>query len=202
MCSAAGLQTSLWRGCPIRTSADHSLLATPRGLSQPSTSFVGCWCQGIHRAPLLARNPDRSIATTSEPAGSCSIFGIHHELWTPSIAIDSSSLLCSCPGASSQAHRLSSGAPTLGSVQPTTTGQPRHPNPGRQKCGPPRTLRVEPQRSIHSDGHAYELLLATSSCCLLCLYLLQLPRLIDYSRSRLGSRCPRGAVAARVIDSL
>ena len=25
----------------------------PRGLSQPSTSFFGSWCQGIHRAPLL-----------------------------------------------------------------------------------------------------------------------------------------------------
>ena len=201
MHSAVGLQVSPWRGCPIRTSADHSLLATPRGFSQPSTSFIGSRCQGIHRAPLLARNPDRSIETTSESAGSCSIFSIRQQRM-PSIAFDSSSLLCSCPGTSFQAHRLSSGAPTLGSVQPTTTGQPRHPNPGRQKCGPPRTLRVEPQRSIHSDGHAYELLLATSSCCLLCLYLLQLPRLIDYSRSRLGSRCARGAVAARVISSL
>jgi hypothetical protein len=28
-------------------------LAAPRGLSQPPTSFVGSWCQGIHRAPLL-----------------------------------------------------------------------------------------------------------------------------------------------------
>ena len=29
-------------------------LAAPRGLSQPPTSFIGSWCQGIHRAPLLA----------------------------------------------------------------------------------------------------------------------------------------------------
>jgi hypothetical protein len=28
-------------------------LAAPRGLSQPPTSFIGSWCQGIHRAPLL-----------------------------------------------------------------------------------------------------------------------------------------------------
>jgi hypothetical protein len=27
--------------------------AAPRGLSQPPTSFIGSWCQGIHRAPLL-----------------------------------------------------------------------------------------------------------------------------------------------------
>src|SRR5438105_2702276 len=30
-----------------------ALLAAPRGLSQPPTSFIGSWCQGIHRAPLL-----------------------------------------------------------------------------------------------------------------------------------------------------
>ena len=28
-------------------------LAAPRGLSQPPTSFIGSWCPGIHRAPLL-----------------------------------------------------------------------------------------------------------------------------------------------------
>ena len=27
--------------------------AAPRGLSQSPTSFIGSWCQGIHRAPLL-----------------------------------------------------------------------------------------------------------------------------------------------------
>ncbi len=27
-------------------------LPTPRGLSQPPTSFIGSWCQGIHRVPL------------------------------------------------------------------------------------------------------------------------------------------------------
>lgn len=27
-------------------------LAAPRGLSRPLTSFIGSWCQGIHRAPL------------------------------------------------------------------------------------------------------------------------------------------------------
>ena len=28
-------------------------LTAPRGLSQPPTSFIGSWCQGIHRVPLL-----------------------------------------------------------------------------------------------------------------------------------------------------
>jgi hypothetical protein len=120
-------------------------LAAPRGLSQLATSFIGSWCQGIHRAPLFARTRsmiDR-LDRVSESAGSCSIFPASAR--TPytggsgcrSIAIDSSSLLCSCPGTALQAHRLSSGAPTLRSVQPTTTGQPSRPIPERQKCGPP-----------------------------------------------------------------
>ena len=40
-------------GCPIRTSADQSLLAAPHGLSQPITSFIASWRQGIHRTPFL-----------------------------------------------------------------------------------------------------------------------------------------------------
>jgi hypothetical protein len=28
--------------------------ATPRGLSQPSTSFIAFWCQGIHRVPFVS----------------------------------------------------------------------------------------------------------------------------------------------------
>ncbi len=41
-------------GFPIRTSTDHCLLATPRGFSQPTTSFFGPLCQGIPRAPFVA----------------------------------------------------------------------------------------------------------------------------------------------------
>src|ERR1051325_10086184 len=66
MDSAVGLQASPWRGCPIRTSPDHSLLAAPRGFSQPSTSFIGSWCQGIHRAPLLARRLDLSTSPSRQ----------------------------------------------------------------------------------------------------------------------------------------
>jgi hypothetical protein len=40
-------------GCPIRKSADQSLFAAPHGLSQRTTSFIACACQGIHRTPLL-----------------------------------------------------------------------------------------------------------------------------------------------------
>src|SRR5699024_9406844 len=31
-------------------------LTAPRGLSQPPTSFIGSWCQGIHRVPLNTYN--------------------------------------------------------------------------------------------------------------------------------------------------
>ena len=42
-------------GFPIRTSPDQRLLTAPRGFSQPATSFIGSWRQGIHRAPLVAQ---------------------------------------------------------------------------------------------------------------------------------------------------
>jgi hypothetical protein len=41
-------------GFPIRTSPDQSLLATPRSFSQPATSFIGSWRQGIHLVPFVA----------------------------------------------------------------------------------------------------------------------------------------------------
>ena len=39
-------------GFPIRKSTDQSLFATPRGLSQRTTSFIASQHQGIHRTPL------------------------------------------------------------------------------------------------------------------------------------------------------
>jgi len=41
-------------GFPIRTSPDQRLLATPRSFSQPATSFIGSWRQGIHPVPFVA----------------------------------------------------------------------------------------------------------------------------------------------------
>ena len=41
------------RVSPFRHPRISALLAAPRGFSQPHTSFIGSWCQGIHRAPLL-----------------------------------------------------------------------------------------------------------------------------------------------------
>src|SRR5262249_41090657 len=39
-------------GFPIRKSADQSLFATPRGLSQRTTSFIASQRQGIHQMPF------------------------------------------------------------------------------------------------------------------------------------------------------
>jgi hypothetical protein len=39
-------------GFPIRKSADQSLFATPRGLSQRTTSFIASQRQGIHQMLL------------------------------------------------------------------------------------------------------------------------------------------------------
>ena len=41
-------------GFPIRISADRSLFAAPRSLSQLVTSFVGSWCQGIRPVLFIA----------------------------------------------------------------------------------------------------------------------------------------------------
>ena len=47
-------------------------LAAPRGLSQPPTSFIGSWCQGIHRAPLLTwpQRCSRPLCSSQETGGS------------------------------------------------------------------------------------------------------------------------------------
>ncbi len=68
-------------GFPIRTSPDQSLLAAPRGLSQPVTSFIASQCQGIHQMPLrrlIPQNPTRSDQKTA--AHGCHISGIAR-LW-------------------------------------------------------------------------------------------------------------------------
>ena len=46
-------------------------LAAPRGLSQPPTSFIGSWCQGIHRAPLLTcpQRCSRPLCSSQETGG-------------------------------------------------------------------------------------------------------------------------------------
>ena len=54
MCSAGGLQTSLWRGCPIRILRAHGLYAAPLNVSPVSASFFGQERQGIHLVLCVA----------------------------------------------------------------------------------------------------------------------------------------------------
>ena len=39
-------------------------LTAPPGLSRPPTSFIGSWCQGIHRAPLSTWRLQLMLAST------------------------------------------------------------------------------------------------------------------------------------------
>jgi hypothetical protein len=41
------------RVSPFRHPRINVRLPTPRGFSQAPTSFIGSWCQGIHRVPLI-----------------------------------------------------------------------------------------------------------------------------------------------------
>ena len=40
-------------GFPIQKFSDQSLLATPRNFSQPITSFIASYRQGIHQMPFV-----------------------------------------------------------------------------------------------------------------------------------------------------
>ena len=53
-------------GFPIRKSPDHRLLASPRGLSQLTASFIACLCQGIHTHALSSLTI-KSISNTKCP---------------------------------------------------------------------------------------------------------------------------------------
>ena len=57
-------------GSPIRTSPDHSLLATPRGFSQLATSFIAYLRQGIHTHALSSLTIKLTLDTSLETPGS------------------------------------------------------------------------------------------------------------------------------------
>ncbi len=52
LCVQARVTAMTTAGFPIRKPPDQSLVDDSPGLSWPPTSFIGSWCQGIHRAPL------------------------------------------------------------------------------------------------------------------------------------------------------
>lgn len=46
------------------------MLATPRGITQPHTSFIGSACQGIHRAPVTKHTNTKTPHTTHQQPNS------------------------------------------------------------------------------------------------------------------------------------
>jgi hypothetical protein len=171
-----GLQASPWRGCPIRTSPDQSLLAAPRGLSQPATSFIGSWCQGIHRAPLLARRLDLSTSPSRQDQRSSKRPNSLLRAHTPLGREPSSCLLkllfssSSAPGSSTREpdlsarctpaakRSISSASPSPGRG-PSTSGTPprctcsvKPPRPAPGPCVPDLVVAVAVAVVLHS-GH-------------------------------------------------
>ena len=64
LCVQARVTPHDWCGVPpFGNPRINARLTAPRGLSQPPTSFIGSWCQGIHRAPLTTW-PHKKTATT------------------------------------------------------------------------------------------------------------------------------------------
>ena len=53
--------------------------AAPLGLSQPPTSFIGSWCQGIHRAPLLTW-PQRCSRPLCSSQGTGDVSAVRHRV--------------------------------------------------------------------------------------------------------------------------
>jgi hypothetical protein len=112
-------------------------LTTPRGLSWPPTSFIGSWCQGIHRAPL--KTWPQMLASTVQ-------FSNNDQ---PPIT----------PGP----HPEFTGAGTEGShtAIPSDTQQRARPDPVRRSCvphsceqylqPPTRDIRPNNQRSTHEQ---------------------------------------------------
>src|SRR5687768_16206153 len=85
LCVQARVTPHDWCGVPpFGNPRINARLTAPRGLSQPPTSFIGSWCQGIHRVPLTTwphkkphprppegspeREPTKTLVTESEDA--------------------------------------------------------------------------------------------------------------------------------------
>jgi hypothetical protein len=71
LCVQARVTPHDWCGVPpFGNPRINARLTAPRGLSQPPTSFIGSWCQGIHRAPLTTW-PHKNTAHPPPEGSSC-----------------------------------------------------------------------------------------------------------------------------------
>ena len=106
-------------------------LAAPRGLSQPPTSFVGPWCQGIHRTPSnTSHNTTQQQHTKNQ------------RNYTPGPA-ETAPGRCSTP-----TMRLSNNTPQPGSPPPPA------PHPGQGRRTATGTTRRGPLGKHRPEGGA------------------------------------------------
>ena len=71
LCVQARVTPHDWCGVPpFGNPRINARLTAPRGLSQPPTSFIGSWCQGIHRAPLTTW-PHKNTAHPPPEGSAC-----------------------------------------------------------------------------------------------------------------------------------
>src|SRR5688572_27331802 len=71
LCVQARVTPHDWCGVPpFGNPRINARLTAPRGLSQPPTSFIGSWCQGIHRVPLTTW-PHKNPATSAPGRKRC-----------------------------------------------------------------------------------------------------------------------------------
>ena len=75
MYSGKGTTPLRMAGFPIRKSPDQRLLATPRSLSQLTTSFIASYRLGIHRVPVVAWSP--TCNTVGVPPLSLSRYAVY-----------------------------------------------------------------------------------------------------------------------------
>src|SRR6201995_5311478 len=67
LCVQAGVTSNYARRVsPFGNPRIEVWLPTPRGLSQAPTSFIGSWCQGIHRVPLITWLLQMMLASTMQ----------------------------------------------------------------------------------------------------------------------------------------
>ena len=120
----------------------HARLTTPRGISQPPTSFIGSQCQGIHHAPLNTYNTkNQKMSHPHTPTGACRISKLHintHRKPPPPRAVTTMRARCSQPLSTNQTPHPT----TKARRQPTRSTDP-HPGPtsgfphsGRRGDGP------------------------------------------------------------------
>src|SRR5215204_5564016 len=139
LCVQARVTPHDWCGVPpFGNPRINARLTAPRGLSQPPTSFIGSWCQGIHRVPLTTWPHKKP--TTPPPEGSVAA-GLHKPCYYRVRR-------CSRPLCSSQrttSHHLPA---------PAGPGTPTGGTAVRGRDGPVREETVA--RSLRTQQRAYD----------------------------------------------